>query len=396
MAEKQLRDGSNCFQDMIGTGPFAFKGDWVRNDHLTVVKNPNYWRKDQFGQQLPYLDQITFKPVTETSTLVNGLTPGAKVFDLAVTDDTVAIKQLQPTVDSKSLDILKSDQFPEVAYTLTNDSKPPFNNILARKAFGEAVNREEYNRLANKSLLQLASGPFGPGTLGYVADTGLPKYNPTDAKNLAQQYTQETHQPLAFTFQTTSDPISLTNAQLLQKYAKTAGMTMNIKQVDEATLINNAIYGTYQASAWRNHPGFDPDTQWVWWHCGVPPADIAGTTHAGDSDATHVTGNNCDNPVNFSRFNDAIINKNFEKARATDNLAVRKTAYENINKEFAKQLWEGWGFWTLWTIPSQTNVQGILGPNLPTATSPDAAATGDHPFTGLSSGDDVSGLWLKK
>jgi peptide/nickel transport system substrate-binding protein len=100
--------------------------------------------------------------------------------------------------------------------------------------------------------------------------------------------------------------------------------------------------------------------------------------------------------VNFSRFNDAIINKNFEKARATDNLAVRKTAYENINKEFAKQVWEGWGFWTLWTIPSQTNVQGILGPNLPTATSPDASTTGDHPFTGLSSGDDVSGLWLKK
>ena len=46
MAEKQLHDGKNCFQDMIGTGPFKFKGDWVRNDHLTVVKNPNYWRKD--------------------------------------------------------------------------------------------------------------------------------------------------------------------------------------------------------------------------------------------------------------------------------------------------------------------------------------------------------------
>ena len=72
MAEKQLRDGSNCFEDMIGTGPFEFKGDWVRNDHLTVVKNPNYWRKDKYGQQLPYLDKLTFKPVTETSTLVNG------------------------------------------------------------------------------------------------------------------------------------------------------------------------------------------------------------------------------------------------------------------------------------------------------------------------------------
>jgi hypothetical protein len=100
--------------------------------------------------------------------------------------------------------------------------------------------------------------------------------------------------------------------------------------------------------------------------------------------------------VNFSRFNDAIINKAFERARASGDPTVRKTAYEDINKEFAKQVWEGWGYWTLWTIPSQTNVQGILGPNLPTATSPDAGPSGDTPFTGLSSGDDVSGLWLKK
>ena len=29
MAETQLDDGKNCFKDMIGTGPFKFKGDWV-------------------------------------------------------------------------------------------------------------------------------------------------------------------------------------------------------------------------------------------------------------------------------------------------------------------------------------------------------------------------------
>jgi hypothetical protein len=46
----------------------------------------------------------------------------------------------------------------------------------------------------------------------------------------------------------------------------------------------------------------------------------------------------------------------------------------------------------VWTIPYQTNVHGILGPNLPTATSPDAV--GQPPYTGLASGDDVSGLWL--
>jgi len=293
---------------------------------------------------------------------------------------------------------VKSGQFPEVAYTLFNDSKPPFDNINARFAFAYAVNRQEYNRIANKGLLQVASGPFGPGTLGYVADTHLPEYDVTKAKEFVQKYTQSTGKPLAFTFSTGSDPISLTNAQLVGKYASAVGMKMNIKQVDEATLINDAINGQFQASVWRNHPGFDPDTQWVWWHCAVTPgrADSSQSTEIGTGDAAHITGNNCDNPVNFSRFNDSIINKAFERARVSADPDVRKAAYEEINKEFAKQLWDGWAFWTLWTIPSQTNVKGILGPNLPTETSPDAADTGDTPFTGLSSGVDLSGLWLKK
>ena len=395
MAERQLRDGSNCIDDMDGTGPFEFKGgaNWVRNDHLTVVRNPNYWRKDQYGQQLPYLDQITFKPVTETTTLVNGL--NTKVFDLAETDDDVAISELQPNVTSGSLSMIKTDQYPEVAYTLFNVSKPPFNNINARFAVAYAINRDEYNRIANKGLLTDASGPFGPGTMGYVANTGLPQYNPTTAKSYVAKYTAETHQPLAFTFDTGSSPIALTDAQLIGKYLSTVGISMNIKQVDEATLINNAIYGTYQATAWRNHPGFDPDTQWVWWHCDAKPADIPGTTHVGTDDGV-TTGNNCDNAVNFGRFNDSIISKDFEKARGTDDVAVRTAAYQDMNREFAKQVWEGWGYWSLWTMPSQTDVKGIYGPNLPTATSPDAGPAGDQPFTGLSSGDDVSGLWLKK
>jgi peptide/nickel transport system substrate-binding protein len=394
MAEKQLKDGDNCFKDMIGTGPFEFKGDWQQNDHLTVVKNPNYWRKDQYGTPLPYLDKLTFKPVTETSTLVNGLT--TKLFDFTITDDTVAIDQLQSSVDGGSLDIVKSSSFPEVAYTLFNDSKPPFDNINARKAFAYAVNREEYNRIANKGLLQLASGPFGPGVLGYLKDTNLPEYNLTTAKDYVQKYTTSTGQPLAFTLSTGSDPISLTNAQLIGKYVQAAGMQMNIKQVDEATLINDAIAGKFQASGWRNHPGFDPDTQWVWWHCKNAPGRATDSTskEIGTDDAGGVTGNNCDNPVNFSRFNDKIINTAFEKARASDDETVRKTAYEDINREFAKQLWDGWGYYSLWTVPSQTDVAGVAGPKLPTATSPDAE--GDSEFTGLSSGIDPAGMWLKK
>ena len=272
----------------------------------------------------------------------------------------------------------------------------PSANIIARQAFAYSINTDEYNKIANYGLLQKAEGPFGPGTLGYLPNTGLPTYNPTKAKQLAQQYTAATHQPLSFSYQTTDDPESLKDAQLVQKYVQNAGMQMTIKQVDEATLINYASAGTFQISAWRNHPGFDPDTQYVWWHCATAPAATGGATNVGTGDATHVTGNNCDNLVNFSKFNDAKINKDLDAGRTSNDPAVRKAAYEDLNREFAKQLWEAWGYYALWTMPYQTNIRGLLGPNLPTESSPDASASGAAPFQGLSSGDDVSGLWIKK
>jgi peptide/nickel transport system substrate-binding protein len=376
MAQKQLDDGKNCFKDMIGTGPYMFKGDWQVGDHLTVVKNPNYWRKDKFGQQLPYLDKLTFKPYIEPTTEVNAIT--SKSLDLALTDVPTSIASLQSAQKAGTINLIESDKFPEITYNLFNSGKAPFDNINARLAFAYAVDRDALNRVRNKNLLKAASGPFGPGVLGYLPDTGLPSYDPAKAKTYVQKYTQETGKKLEFTLATTNDTDGLKTAQFEQSYLQKAGMVVHIKQTEQSQYINDAIQKNYQVQGWRNHPGYDPDDQYVWWHCDNPPA-AAGQPQ------------NCDNPVNFSGFNDPVINKALDDGRASTDEAVRKKAYEDLNREFAKQLWEAWGFYALWTIPYQKNVHGVMGPNLPTATSTDA--TGANPFPGLTSGVDVSGLW---
>jgi len=193
-------------------------------------------------------------------------------------------------------------------------------------------------------------------------------------------------------YTTATDPLSLQSAQLIQKYMKSAGIKMDIKQEEQSQNINDVIYGRYQVSGWRNHPGFDPDDQYVWWHCSVP---AAAKTPASQKNIATVAppaaGNNCDNLVNFSHFNDQKINQDLDTGRSSNDPTTRKNAYEDLNKEFARQYWEAWGYYSLWTIMSQPSLTGIYGPNLPTATSPDA--TGNSPFLGLSSGIDVSGLW---
>jgi peptide/nickel transport system substrate-binding protein len=45
----------------VGTGPFMFK-EWVSGDHITLVKNPNWW-----GSHKPYLDSITIKFEPDTN-----------------------------------------------------------------------------------------------------------------------------------------------------------------------------------------------------------------------------------------------------------------------------------------------------------------------------------------
>ena len=48
--DQQTMEGPNAKTDSIGTGPFKFV-EWVQGDHLTFVRNPNYWKSGR-----PYVD----------------------------------------------------------------------------------------------------------------------------------------------------------------------------------------------------------------------------------------------------------------------------------------------------------------------------------------------------
>ncbi len=373
MGEKQLRSPKNCNTDMIGTGPFT-KVSWVVNDKFVAKKNPHYWRKDKAGNQLPYLDQITFVPKEDSPTRVQNLEAGD--YTMTHLDTPQDIQTIRNDIKAGKLKDVESDKFTEVGYTMFNATKEPFNHLSAREAFSWAIDRDTVNRLRNDNLLTNASGPFPPGNPGYLADTGLPAHaDLTKARQFAAQYKQETGKALTFTLTHTTDSTTTKTAELLQQMLNTAGIKVSLNPVaDQSTLINLAIARGFQAALWRNHPGADPDTQYVWWHCDNSPP--AGTDPNGAAP--------CDNPVNFGGFNDPVINKDLELGRTSLDPAKRVSYYEDLNREFAKQLWNGWGQWVLWTVAFKPTVHGILGPDLP---------DGSKPFTGLPTGHPVDGLW---
>ena len=75
MAQAQLDDTQSCDRNLIGTGPFMLT-DWVPNQHFQAEKNPDYWATDAAGNQLPYLDEIEFRPIVEVEQRENALLSG--------------------------------------------------------------------------------------------------------------------------------------------------------------------------------------------------------------------------------------------------------------------------------------------------------------------------------
>jgi peptide/nickel transport system substrate-binding protein len=56
--------GKDFREHPVGTGPFQFKL-WDEGNALVFHKNPNYWKKDAQGNQLPYLDAVHISFITD-------------------------------------------------------------------------------------------------------------------------------------------------------------------------------------------------------------------------------------------------------------------------------------------------------------------------------------------
>jgi peptide/nickel transport system substrate-binding protein len=360
MGRAQL-DGSatDCANKLVGTGPFTLD-HWTVNQELVANKNPNYWMKDKDGNQLPYLDKVTYKPIAEEAQRANALLSG-QIQAMHSSDTEQLAKRLRPEQEKGKLGLLESDKFGETNYLMLNSGKPPFDNIHARKAVAYATNSELLIKVRGGGIGQPASGPFAEGVEGYLKDTGYPSFDVEKAKEEAAAYKKDTGKDLEFTYSyVTSEDGALTATELQTEYSD-AGIKMTPAPAgDQATTINKALAHDFQAVGWRNHPGADPDTQQVWWYST--------------------------SPVNFGAITDPEMDKLLDEGRSETDLTKRQQIYEDINKLFGSKVYNIWTSWTVWAIAYKPTVHGILGPTMPMGAN----------FPGLGTGHFVTGVWLTK
>jgi peptide/nickel transport system substrate-binding protein len=108
----------------VGTGPFKFL-EHVPNDRLVLVRNENDFKKD-----LPYLDKVVFKVLTDPMTQVSAFRAGE--VDLLNSLSPELVRALER---DRSVAVLSGVQTtPMVA--MLQVSKPPFDDLRTRKAVG--------------------------------------------------------------------------------------------------------------------------------------------------------------------------------------------------------------------------------------------------------------------
>ena len=123
----------------IGTGPFRFV-EWVPDNRLVVERNPDYWLRDEAGNQMPYLDRIEFRPIPDDTARSAAVTTGD--VDIAHTGAVSSIKQFRELAAAGKLQYVEQRGDTEVTFVQLNLATPPFDDLRARRAVALATDNQ--------------------------------------------------------------------------------------------------------------------------------------------------------------------------------------------------------------------------------------------------------------
>ena len=124
---------ANVETNPIGTGPFKID-TYTAGDSLVVTRNEYYW-KDGY----PYLDEVTFKVVTDADTAILQLNAGTLDIYQYLTAD-------QASTINDNFDILEGS-VNYVQALFLNNAVEPFDNVLVRQALCYAIDKDEINEM---------------------------------------------------------------------------------------------------------------------------------------------------------------------------------------------------------------------------------------------------------
>jgi peptide/nickel transport system substrate-binding protein len=148
----------------IFTGKFMID-TYLPEDRITFKRNPDYWREDDQGNRLPYLDGIDYLFLAEPSSQVEALRGGQVDYLIYLPSEFVKTVEEDP-----DLVVYQKPSNMHYAIRMRSDRKP-FDDVRVRQAFRAAVDRKEILEGAFEGLgVTGRDTPVGPAYADYFLE----------------------------------------------------------------------------------------------------------------------------------------------------------------------------------------------------------------------------------
>jgi peptide/nickel transport system substrate-binding protein len=266
--------GADAFKHPCGTGPFKFV-EWVKDDHITVEANKDYWRG------APKIDKVIYRVITDPSARLLAIQAG-EVQGMEFPDPA----SLASIEANTNLHLLTAAGM-NVGYLAMNNgygyndsnkngmhdqNEPwvktpgyfePFTNKSVRQAVNYAIDKTSIVKNLYKGTAIVAKNGMPPFMLGYNDSVVDYPYNPVKARELLNEtkwsngfnttlWVMPVSRPYMF------DPAKIGEA--IQSYLQAVNIHVTIYQIDWSTYLAKTQAGEHPMCllGWTGDNG-DPD-----------------------------------------------------------------------------------------------------------------------------------------
>ena len=225
--------GDQAAVSPIGTGPFMLdKNSFNIDQHITLIRNPNYWNPDEVQ-----LESATYYVITDETTQYNA-------FEAGDADMLVVGANYWPGVLESGKYNTVSGAIGLTTYIVFNTTTAPWNDVRVRRAFNYAINNELIVALAYNGIGVPALTAAPPGVIkGAVYPDSPYRYDPQKARELFAEAGVSDVGPLM-----TVAGITKSILEIIQQNLLDIGIKMDIEVLDPASLTAARNSGTFTAA----------------------------------------------------------------------------------------------------------------------------------------------------
>jgi peptide/nickel transport system substrate-binding protein len=342
-----VADPAGFSTNPIGTGPFTMQKRDIDNETV-VVRNPNYWRSDADGNQLPYLDQVTFRPIPDEGTRLDSLISGTVNMMETRRQGTIRDARAESGIE------LYEFQGNNTGGGMFNTAVPPFDDVRVRLGLNHMNDQERViDALGGTGISQPVTQWFSADSPWWTqaAADAYPEFDFEQGKELLQEYVDDPNrsdgkapgEKIDVELSCPPDPTLIAAMQVIQQvWSGSELVNVNLTQFDQATHINNAISDQHKAHCWR-------------WGTEADPSAAINPFLAPPEESVS----------NFPNWFDPEAYGWAQEAIQTDDFEERKALYSKIMVRINEQapVWYSGGTATL--IAAEPNIRGINNWTLP-------------------------------